>query len=169
MLFEATVATLVACVCAGGTFSQHGFSTSHYSDPLLAAETGGSFAAAEPYYPPQPYSFGYDSVDEFGTQTYRKEHGDASNTKKGSYGYRDAFGMFRRVDYVADEHGFRASVQTNEPGTTPGKTADAVFDAKPPAASASLVQAAASGHYAHSVPSGGAAFGGFSGPLPWAG
>ncbi|XP_077512066.1 cuticle protein 10.9-like [Amblyomma americanum] len=78
--------------------------------------------------------------------------------------------MFRRVDYVADEHGFRASVQTNEPGTTPGKTADAVFDAKPPAASASLVQAAASGHYAHTArPLAARPSADSAGPLPWAG
>ncbi|KAH7966117.1 hypothetical protein HPB49_013894 [Dermacentor silvarum] len=118
--------------------------------------------------PPQPYSFGYDSVDELGTQTYRKEQGDASNAKKGSYGYRDAFGMFRRVDYVADQYGFRANVHTNEPGTAPGGSADAVFDAKPRAASAALIQGAASGHHHHHAPAG-AGFGGFSGPLPWAG
>ncbi|KAL1419585.1 hypothetical protein MTO96_025248 [Rhipicephalus appendiculatus] len=149
-----------------------------YGDPLLASAAGGNFAAAERFYvscvtlqyPPQPYNFGYDSVDEFGTQTFRKEQGDASNAKKGSYGYRDAFGMFRRVDYVADAHGFRANVQTNEPGTAPGSSADAVFDAKPPAASAALIQGAASGRYAqHAHAPAGAVFGGFSGPLPWAG
>ncbi|KAH9371596.1 hypothetical protein HPB48_021433 [Haemaphysalis longicornis] len=51
--------------------------------------------------PPQPYNFGYDSVDEFGTQTYRKEQSDARNVKTGSYGYKDAYGVYRRVEYVA--------------------------------------------------------------------
>ncbi|KAH6938730.1 hypothetical protein HPB50_012192 [Hyalomma asiaticum] len=169
MLCEIIIATLAGCVSAGGQFGYQGHG-GYYGDPLLASEAGGSFGAADRFYPPQPYNFGYDSVDEFGTQTFRKEHGDATNAKKGSYGYRDAFGMFRRVDYVADEHGFRANVQTNEPGTAPGASADAVFDAKPLPGSAALIQGAASGHYAHHAHApAGAAFGGFSGPLPWAG
>ncbi|KAH7965249.1 hypothetical protein HPB49_005386 [Dermacentor silvarum] len=81
--------------------------------------------------PPQPYSFGYDNVDEFGTQSYHKEQGDANNVKTGTYGYRDASGIYRRVSYVADANGFRATVDTNEPGTAPGYSADAVFNAKP--------------------------------------
>ncbi|KAH7966803.1 hypothetical protein HPB49_019622 [Dermacentor silvarum] len=89
--FQVVIATLTACVSAGGQFGFQGYGRP-YGDPLVGSATGGSFAAAQPIYPPQPYSFGYDSVDEFGTQTYRKEQGDASNAKKGSYGYRDAFG-----------------------------------------------------------------------------
>ncbi|KAH9371589.1 hypothetical protein HPB48_021438 [Haemaphysalis longicornis] len=84
--------------------------------------------------PPQPYSFGYDNTDEFGTQTFHKEQGDASNTKTGSYGYRDEYGIFRRVNYVADANGFRATIDTNEPGTAAGRSADAVFNANPVAA-----------------------------------
>ncbi|KAH7966155.1 hypothetical protein HPB49_014063 [Dermacentor silvarum] len=86
--------------------------------------------------PPQPYSFGYDTTDEFGTQLFHKEQGDASNAKTGSYGYRDANGLFRTVKYVADANGFRATVDTNEPGTAPGASADAVFNANPVAAPA---------------------------------
>ncbi|KAH7961081.1 hypothetical protein HPB52_001557 [Rhipicephalus sanguineus] len=81
--------------------------------------------------PPQPYSFGYDNVDEFGNRQFRSEQGDSSNTKTGSYGYRDANGLYRRVNYVADAYGFRATVDTNEPGTAPGASADAVFNAAP--------------------------------------
>ncbi|KAK8775886.1 hypothetical protein V5799_030771 [Amblyomma americanum] len=81
--------------------------------------------------PPQPYSFGYDNVDEYGTQSYHKEKGDANNVKTGSYGYRDASGIYRRVTYVADANGFRATVDTNEPGTAPGYSADATFNARP--------------------------------------
>ncbi|KAH9371591.1 hypothetical protein HPB48_021436 [Haemaphysalis longicornis] len=94
--------------------------------------------------PPQPYSFGYDNTDEFGTQTYHKEQGDASNTKTGSYGYRDAYGIFRRVNYVADVNGFRATIDTNEPGTAPGRSADAVFNANPVAAPVAAKSASAS-------------------------
>ncbi|KAH7963022.1 hypothetical protein HPB52_019284 [Rhipicephalus sanguineus] len=81
--------------------------------------------------PPQPYSFGYDNVDEFGNRQFRSEQGDSNNAKTGSYGYRDANGLYRRVNYVADAYGFRATVDTNEPGTAPGASADAVFNAAP--------------------------------------
>ena len=36
----------------------------------------------------------------------------------GSYGYTDGHGIYRQVDYVADKNGFRASIKTNEPGTS---------------------------------------------------
>ncbi|XP_064454840.1 cuticle protein 10.9-like [Ornithodoros turicata] len=67
--------------------------------------------------PPQPYSFNVDSTDEYGNRLYRTESGDANNFKTGSYGYHDAAGVYRHVEYVADADGFRATVQTNEPGT----------------------------------------------------
>lgn len=38
---------------------------------------------------------------------------------KGSYGYKDAWGIYRHVDYIADKYGFRAHIKTNEPGTAP--------------------------------------------------
>ncbi|KAL1421422.1 hypothetical protein MTO96_004115 [Rhipicephalus appendiculatus] len=81
--------------------------------------------------PPQPYEFGYDTVDEFGTRLTRQESSDSANQKKGSYGYTDANGIYRQVNYVADAAGFRATISTNEPGTAPGETGGAVFDAKP--------------------------------------
>ncbi|KAH9371613.1 hypothetical protein HPB48_017701 [Haemaphysalis longicornis] len=105
----------------------------------------------------QPYSFGYDNVDEFGTKTYHKEQGDASNAKTGSFGYTDASGLFRRVNYVADAGGFRAQVDTNEPGTLPGASADAVFNSNP--------RPAGGGRYASPYTAGG----GFGGPGPRAG
>ncbi|KAK8767216.1 hypothetical protein V5799_006003 [Amblyomma americanum] len=83
------------------------------------------------FQPPQPYSFGYDNVDEYGNRQFRSEQGNSSNTKTGSYGYRDAYGLYRRVNYVADAIGFRATVDTNEPGTAPGASADVVFNAAP--------------------------------------
>ncbi|EEC11235.1 cuticular protein, putative [Ixodes scapularis] len=81
--------------------------------------------------PSVPFSFGYDMVDEFGTRLFHKEDADASNSRTGSYGYTDPSGLFRRVNYVADAGGFRATVETNEPGTAPGQSADAVFNANP--------------------------------------
>ncbi|KAK8781788.1 hypothetical protein V5799_016871 [Amblyomma americanum] len=59
------------------------------------------------------------------------EHGDAENTKVGTYGYRDVNGIFRHVNYIADRYGFRVVVNTNEPGTAPMDAADAVFNAAP--------------------------------------
>ena len=37
----------------------------------------------------------------------------------GSYGLRDIDGRTRVVNYVADAGGYRANIQTNEPGVEP--------------------------------------------------
>ncbi|KAH7966030.1 hypothetical protein HPB49_013190 [Dermacentor silvarum] len=79
----------------------------------------------------KPYSFGYDTTDEFGTRLFHNEQSDNKNAKTGTYGYRDANGIFRTVSYVADADGYRATIDTNEPGTAPGASADAVFNANP--------------------------------------
>ncbi|GIY42387.1 adult-specific rigid cuticular protein 15.7, partial [Caerostris extrusa] len=55
--------------------------------------------------------------DGLGATNSRSEVGDAHGNKKGSYTIADIDGRARRVDYVADGHGFRATVKTNEPGT----------------------------------------------------
>ncbi|CAN7996616.1 unnamed protein product [Ixodes hexagonus] len=78
-------------------------------------------------HPPQPYSFGYDNTDEFGTRLTRQETGDEFNNKVGSYSYVDAFGVTRVVKYVADATGFHPTVETNEPGTKTSAPADAPF------------------------------------------
>ncbi|KAK8758831.1 hypothetical protein V5799_003538 [Amblyomma americanum] len=77
--------------------------------------------------PPQPYSFSYDSTDEFGTRLTREETGDANNFKVGSYSYTDAAGITRTVKYTADAEGFHATVETNEPGTKTSNPADALY------------------------------------------
>ncbi|XP_049518724.1 cuticle protein 10.9 [Dermacentor silvarum] len=139
---------LVTFLRTGNVFGggrQYGFQGAGFQGPLFAAAATPGFSAAGASYPPQPYSFGYDSTDEFGTQLFHKEQGDSSNAKTGSYGYRDANGLFRKVKYVADANGFRATVDTNEPGTAPGASADAVFNANPVAA-----PAGAGGRYAGS-------------------
>ncbi|GFT61321.1 uncharacterized protein NPIL_699731 [Nephila pilipes] len=69
------------------------------------------------HHAPQPYDYGYDVKDDYGNKQFRKETGDGKGGVKGSYGYVDAHGIHRQVDYVADHHGFRAQVKTNEPGT----------------------------------------------------
>ncbi|CAN7936880.1 unnamed protein product, partial [Ixodes hexagonus] len=63
-----------------------------------------------------PYKFGYHVLDGHGHQ-HREEKSDGVGNVRGSYGYTDAYGHYRQVDYVADQYGFRAKVLTNEPGT----------------------------------------------------
>ncbi|KAK8772832.1 hypothetical protein V5799_012634 [Amblyomma americanum] len=105
--------------------------------------------------PPQPYSFGYDNVDEFGAQSYHKEQGDASNVKTGSYGYRDANGIYRRVTYVADANGFRATVDSNEPGMSASYPAGDSYNANPagaaPKSASALVPVYAASAAAHNA------------------
>ncbi|XP_022648983.1 cuticle protein 10.9-like [Varroa jacobsoni] len=78
---------------------------------------------------PQPYSFGYDTQDEFGTRQTRSEVSNAVGAKVGSYGYTDPHGIYRQVNYIADAAGFRASISTNEPGTSASATGAALYNA----------------------------------------
>ncbi|KAF8767229.1 Cuticle protein 16.8 like protein [Argiope bruennichi] len=84
---------------------------------ILAALAVTAFASLhhEPIHHPQPFKFGYSVKDKHGEQ-HREEVGDGKNVK-GSYGFTDARGIKRQVNYVADQAGFRAEVKTNEPGT----------------------------------------------------
>ncbi|GFY76982.1 cuticle protein 16.8 [Trichonephila inaurata madagascariensis] len=45
--------------------------------------------------------------------------------------YADLHGIERVVEYVADEHGYRAEIKTNEPGTESQNPADVVLHANP--------------------------------------
>ncbi|CAN7988558.1 unnamed protein product, partial [Ixodes hexagonus] len=74
------------------------------------------------------YKFGYKESHTSGG-SFRQEAGDAWGNKVGSYGLTDADGRVRVVKYVADGHGFRASVHTNEPGTAASHPAAAVYNA----------------------------------------
>jgi hypothetical protein len=73
------------------------------------------------------YAFGYNEDHSTGG-TFRREQGDAHGNKVGSYGLRDADGRLRIVNYVADEGGFRANIQTNEPGVEPKDPAATVIN-----------------------------------------
>ncbi|XP_023239489.1 cuticle protein 16.8-like [Centruroides sculpturatus] len=75
-------------------------------------------------YPSQPYDFGYSIYDKYGNRQHREEKSDEKGTKIGSYGYTDSYGIYRHVDYIADENGFRAIVRTNEHGTAKEDPAD---------------------------------------------
>ncbi|RWS24581.1 structural constituent of cuticle-like protein, partial [Leptotrombidium deliense] len=73
------------------------------------------------------YNFGYKEGHATGG-TFRQEAGDAWGNKVGSYGLQDADGRVRTVKYVADGHGFRAHISTNEPGTAAGGSAAAIVN-----------------------------------------
>lgn len=88
-------------------------------------------ASCVQHYKPQPYAFGYEIKDAWGNAQHRHEVSDEYNAKKGSYGYTDARGIYRRVDYVADALGFRAVIKTNEPGTASQDSAHAHYHAHP--------------------------------------
>lgn len=75
-------------------------------------------------HPPKPYAFGYRSADEFNTENERRETQDESGRVTGFYSFRDANGLMRLVNYMADETGFHADVKTNEPGTETSAPAD---------------------------------------------
>ncbi|CAL1268817.1 unnamed protein product [Larinioides sclopetarius] len=68
------------------------------------------------------YAFNYGTANNA-----RSEIGDAAGNKRGSYTITDIDGRARRVDYVADAAGFRASVKTNELGTALSAPASAAI------------------------------------------
>jgi len=82
----------------------------------------------------EPFSYNYDVKDEFGNNQYRRESGDTNGVVRGSYGYTDANGLYRIVDYIADQDGFRANIRSNEPGLVdaPANPADITLAAEQP-------------------------------------
>ncbi|GIY30435.1 uncharacterized protein CDAR_375911 [Caerostris darwini] len=64
---------------------------------------------------PKPFAVAYQANGD-GASSFRSEQGDASGNVRGSYGYRDAQGLYRMVEYSAGQGGFQAAVKTNEPG-----------------------------------------------------
>lgn len=85
------------------------------------------------------YEFVYDIVDPLGATNSRSETGDATGRKQGSYTLTDIDGRARRVQYVADKQGFRASVDTNEPGTALSAPANVIINSPYPPPSAPVV------------------------------
>ncbi|GFQ99977.1 sodium-dependent proline transporter [Trichonephila clavata] len=84
----------------------------------------------KPYF--QPYSFGYDVFDGYGTKQYRQETASNDGVITGNYGYKDFQGIYRQVQYTADENGFRAVLKSNEPGLANVDTADVSVSVEPP-------------------------------------
>lgn len=107
-----------------GTLRGHGPGGYHHGydrgDPQYGREYRGNF-----YGPPPPYEFAYNTEDGDGAHG----HSQVSDGRgvRGQYTIQLADGRSRRVDYVADEGGFRAKVDTNEPGTESKDAADAEY------------------------------------------
>ncbi|KAG8200534.1 hypothetical protein JTE90_000607 [Oedothorax gibbosus] len=89
-----------------------------YNDPGVDYERGKDDEV------PHAYHFGYEVNDEKEGHQYRHEQKDEKGNVQGQFGYRDAKGQFRQVEYVADNHGFRARVKTNEAGVDNQNPAD---------------------------------------------
>lgn len=87
------------------------------------------------------YSFGYDEAGATGG-SFRHEKSDVYGNRVGSYGLTGADGRVRVVNYVADGNGYRASVQTNEPGTESRDSAAVAVNRGPVAFAAPLLAAA---------------------------
>ncbi|KAG9508805.1 hypothetical protein GZH46_02690 [Fragariocoptes setiger] len=75
----------------------------------------------------EPYAYQYETDSSTAAQS-----GDPNGRVTGFYTVADADGRQRRVDYIADEAGFRAKVQTNEVGTASQSPADVEMVASPP-------------------------------------
>ncbi|XP_035219561.1 cuticle protein 10.9-like [Stegodyphus dumicola] len=135
-MFKLVVAAaLFAAVCAvpyGRPYAAPVYARS-YAAPAYSAPAPhyGGYAPVD-YAVPTPYEFGYDIAGDYGEfKQNRKEASDGKGNVQGSYGYTDAHGIYRQVDYVADAHGFRANVKTNEPGTDNQNPADVYVQASP--------------------------------------
>lgn len=83
---------------------------------------------------PEPYSFAYSADTEDGASSSREESQDANGVVTGFYTIQEADGRSRRVDYVADENGYRATVTTNEIGTANENPADVIMQSSAPSA-----------------------------------
>lgn len=83
-------------------------------------------ATADPLAQPIPYAFSY-SADSLGGRSSHQEQSDGAGRVQGFYTILGADGRERRVEYVADELGYRATIQTNEVGTKADSAANAEF------------------------------------------
>ena len=100
----------------------------HYGAAPVGIETGTSsqFRSEDNY---GNYNFGYDEQHPSGGSSRREEM--SNGVQRGSYALNDADGRRRVVNYVADDYGFHADVQTNEPGVEPKDPADVLINKAP--------------------------------------
>lgn len=101
MRFFTSIVLVGLCAMANANPSTHMVNTGH-SAQFRSQDSLGN------------YAFGYNEDHATGG-TFRRETG-SPGMAHGSYGLRTIDGRVRVVNYVADGHGFRANIQTNEPG-----------------------------------------------------
>lgn len=77
--------------------------------------------------PIRPFRFSYNSQDEPGSRKFHEAEGDQTGKILGKYGYTNVLGLYRRVEYKADENGYHATILTNEPGIGKRNPADVIF------------------------------------------
>lgn len=94
---------------------------------LVIASAAAQEAPASSEAAPEPYSYAYQTDSHSAS-----EQRDPSGKVTGFYTLSDADGRERRVEYVADETGFRAKVVTNEVGTKSESPADVEVNASEP-------------------------------------
>ncbi|KAL1465998.1 hypothetical protein MTO96_026946 [Rhipicephalus appendiculatus] len=113
-----------------------GFGGGYAGRGYLAGGGGGYYGGGYRAYEdnrPRPYSFGY-VAQAVGGSSSRQEVGDGNGAVQGVYTITTAEGGQRKVKYTADAAGFRAVVDTNEPGTQSESPADvALRSSSPPA------------------------------------
>ncbi|OQR67301.1 cuticle protein 10.9-like [Tropilaelaps mercedesae] len=111
---------------ATAALASAGHLSGHHGAGSYGGDYGGGYESQENYEPPQPYEFGYTSQDPEGIHGHMQT--SDGKTVRGHYEIQLADGNMRRVEYHADENGFRAKVITNELGTESKSPADAVFE-----------------------------------------
>ncbi|KFM66188.1 Cuticle protein 10.9, partial [Stegodyphus mimosarum] len=113
----------------GSRNQAHGSSGYGFYPTEGAASPSSSATGYDENHKPMPYEFSYKVNDEeHGAEHYRQEKMDDNGYLTGSYGYKDAHGIYRHVDYQASKDGFKANVRTNEPGTDNEDPADVHFE-----------------------------------------
>ncbi|GBM73528.1 hypothetical protein AVEN_218507-1 [Araneus ventricosus] len=88
----------------------------------------------------RPYEFGFQMNDGNGTTQHRQEIRQENGDVKGSYGYVDPYGVYRKVEYYTDETGYHAKVSSNEPGLLNKNSANTIFVVENPPAAALLAK-----------------------------
>lgn len=93
---------------------------------VSAIDNSGAYLPGQYDNVPTPYNFAYASDNSDGGHSHQ-ETGDGQGRVQGSYSITLADGRTRTVNYVADENGYRAEVNTNELGTESKNPADVII------------------------------------------
>lgn len=108
-----------SCLASSALQASAGKTHSHSPDGSLSTGTSKQFRTEDNL---GNFNFGYDESHNTGSTSRREENNNG--IRRGMYSLYDADGRQRIVNYVADENGFRAQVQSNEPGFEQKDSAD---------------------------------------------